>query len=61
LIASASVVEKAETVARMVMDAYLSPNMTLQQVRSRWIDQGVDPLRDFSEACREELRVFGKF
>jgi hypothetical protein len=61
LIASARVVERAETVARMVMDAYLAPNMTLQEVRSRWIDENIDPLRDFSEACREELQVFGRF
>jgi len=25
-----------------------------------WVDRNVDPLRDFSEACREELQRFGK-
>jgi hypothetical protein len=43
------------------MDAYLAPNMSLAEVRSNWIDRRVDPLRDFSEACREELQVFGRF
>ena len=61
LSSSARVVESADTVARIIMDAYLSPNMTLQEVRNRWVERHIDPLRDFSEACREELRIFGKF
>ena len=61
LSSSARVVESADTVARIIMDAYLSPNMTLEEVRNRWVERHIDPLRDFSEACREELRVFGKF
>ncbi len=43
------------------MDAYLAPNMSLEEVRSTWVDRHVDPLRDFSEACREELQIFGRF
>jgi len=61
LSSSARVVESADAVARIIMDAYLSPNMTLQEVRNRWVERHIDPLRDFSEACREELRIFGKF
>lgn len=61
LIASARVVESAETVTRTIMDTYLAPNMTLEEVRATWIDQHIDPLRDFSEACREELQIFGRF
>ena len=61
LTSSARVVDSADTVARIIMDAYLAPNMSLAEVRSNWIDRRVDPLRDFSEACREELRVFGRF
>jgi hypothetical protein len=26
--------------------------MSLEEVRSTWVDRHVDPLRDFSEACR---------
>src|SRR5215469_12463586 len=44
LIASARVVERAEAVTRIIMDAYLSPNMSLQEVRSSWIEQNIDPL-----------------
>ena len=61
LSSSARVVESADTVARIIMDEYLSPNMTLEEVRNRWVERHIDPLRDFSEACREELRIFGKF
>ena len=42
------------------MDTYLAPNLTMEQVRARWIEGNIDPLRDFGEACREELRAFGK-
>jgi hypothetical protein len=55
-----SSVTRADTVARIIMDTYLSPNMTLEEVRSTWIDRNVDPLRDFSEACRQELQIFGQ-
>jgi hypothetical protein len=61
LSSSVRVVESADAIARIIVDAYLSPNMTLQEVRNTWVEQHIDPLRDFSEACREELRIFGKF
>jgi hypothetical protein len=56
LISSARVVESADTVARIIMDAYLARNMTLEEIRTA----EVDPLREFSEACREELQIFDK-
>jgi len=60
LSSSARVVEGADAITQIIMDAYLSPNMTVQEVRNKWIEQRIDPLRDFSEACREELQIFGK-
>lgn len=60
LTSCAPVVEKAEIVARIIIDAYLAPNLTLEEVRMSWVGRNVDPLRDFSEACREELQRFGK-
>ena len=60
LISSDKVVNRAETVARIIMDTYLSSNVTLEGVRSKWIEQNIDPIRDFSEACREELQIFGR-
>jgi len=56
LISSARVVESADTVARIIMDSYPAPNMTLEEIRTA----EVDPLREFSEACREELQIFDR-
>jgi hypothetical protein len=50
-------VEAADTLTRIIVDAYLAPNMTVAQMRENWIDKHVDPLRDFAEACRKELRT----
>ena len=61
LISSPQVAEAADTVCRMIVDAYLAPNMTLEEMRTNWIDKHVDPLRDFSDACRQELRTFGRY
>jgi hypothetical protein len=60
LISSARVVACADTLTRVIMDSYLAPNVTMEEVRARWIEGNIDPLRDFAEACREELRIFGK-
>jgi hypothetical protein len=60
LSSSVRVVERADAIAQIIMDTYLSPNMTVEEVRNKWIEQHIDPLRDFSEACREELQIFGK-
>jgi hypothetical protein len=58
LISSQEVVEAADTVVRIIVDAYLAPNMTMAEMRENWIDRHIDPLRDFAEACRKELRTF---
>jgi hypothetical protein len=60
LSSSDRVVERADAITQIIMDAYLSPNISLEEVRNKWIEQHIDPLRDFSEACREELQIFGK-
>lgn len=48
LLSSPQVVEAADTVVRIIVD----------EMRTNWIDKHVDPLRDFSEACRKELQTF---
>jgi hypothetical protein len=58
LMSSQEVVEAADTVVRIIVDAYQAPNMTMAQMRENWIDRHIDPLRDFAEACRKELRTF---
>jgi hypothetical protein len=61
LMSSPQVVEAADSVCRIIVDAYLAPNITMEEMRDNWIDRHVDPLRDFSEACRQELQVFGRY
>ena len=61
LMSSPQVVDAADTVARIIVDTYLAPNITLEEMRANWIDRHVDPLRDFSDACRQELRTFGRY
>ena len=58
LLSTPAVVEAADTVVGIIVDTYLSPNVTLREMRTNWIEKHVDPLRDFSEACRKELQAF---
>ena len=46
---------------RIIVEDIFSPNMTLEDMLTNWIDKHIDPLRDFSEACRLELQTFGRF
>jgi hypothetical protein len=61
LISTPQVVEAADTVCRIIVDAYQAQNITMEEMRADWIDRHVDPLRDFSEACRQELQTFGRY
>jgi len=53
---SPGVIENAEKVARIVVETYFSPNKTLREVHDMLESESMDPLRGFSEACRDELR-----
>ena len=59
VLSSPRTVENAERVARMIVDTYLAPNKTFPELRDMVNRGALDPLRDFSEACREELGRFG--
>ena len=61
LMSSPQVVEAADAVCRIIIDAFLAPNITMEEMRANWIDRHIDPLRDFSEACRQELQTFGRY
>ena len=57
VLSSLPIVEDAELVVRTIIDAYLRPKMTVREVSETLRNSAfVDPLRDFSDACREELR-----
>ena len=51
-----TIVEYADKVARMIVNNYLAPNKTLPELRDMVNSGAMDPLRDFSEACREEFQ-----
>ena len=51
---SDDVIEAAEMVVRLIIKTYLSPNRTFADLAD--MINEMDPLRNFSEACRRELR-----
>lgn len=54
---SPPVFESADRIMQVIIDTYLGPNITLRDLAPRLKNkQAMDPLREFSEACREELR-----
>jgi hypothetical protein len=56
---SPNVIRNADTVARNIVDTYLCPNKTFRDLHNMLESGPIDPLRGFSEACREELRPHG--
>jgi len=56
VVSPSTTVQNAEKVARMIVNTYLTPNKTFPELRDMVNSGAMDPLRDFSEACREELQ-----
>jgi hypothetical protein len=59
VLSRAQTVACAQKVVKATVDTYFAPNKTIQELHEL-IESGagIDPLKDFSEAAREELRVF---
>ena len=55
LVAADSVLDAAEACCRQLVDLYAKPNMTVEQIRLAFERDRLDPIRDFSVACRKEL------
>ena len=55
VISSAGIAERADKVVRIIVDTYVLPNKNFQELRVMMESGALDFLRDFSEACREEL------
>jgi hypothetical protein len=56
VVSPTTIVEGAEKVGRMIVNNYLMPNKTFPELRDMVNSGAMDPLRDFSEACREEIQ-----
>lgn len=55
ILSSDEVVDAAEKAALLIIKTYVSPNRTFADI-PEFIKE-MDPLRDFSEACRRELQL----
>jgi hypothetical protein len=55
LTSSDAVVSAAEETLKTIVEQYSLPNMTIEELRINTDLKRVDPLRPFSEACRNEL------
>ena len=51
---SPRVITNADRVARHIVETYFAPNETLRKLRDMLDSEPIDPLRPFSEACRDE-------
>ena len=56
VISSQKVIEEAEKVAREIGDTYPKPKITDTELRDMVREHSLDPLRCFSESCRDELQ-----
>ena len=56
VLSSREVIEEAEKVAQEIGETYPKPKVTETALRDMVREHSVDPLRRFSESCREELQ-----
>jgi hypothetical protein len=55
VVSDPSIAERADKIGQMILRTYFLPNKTLPELRQMMESGALDPLRDFSEACHEEL------
>jgi hypothetical protein len=58
-LSSDAIVQHADKVVRMIVDSYFEPNKTIIELHDMVNSGMLDPLREFTEACREEFRRAG--
>jgi len=58
VVSSKEIVDHAERVSNLIIDTYLAPNRTFKEINEIRKSRALDPLREFAECCREELRKF---
>ena len=58
-LSSRRVIQAAENIAREIVDTYAAPKKTFPELREMMHQNAIDPLREFSEACRDEFEALG--
>ena len=56
ILSSPQIVDAADHVVRVIIETYKAPNKTMREVEELLENKSLNPLFDFSQACREELR-----
>jgi hypothetical protein len=59
VLSSRRVIEAADNILRKIADTYAAPKKTFPELREMLHKGAIDPLRDFSEACRAEFEALG--
>ena len=59
VLSSQQVIEQADRVMRAIVEAYLAPNKSIRDILPHSLKGNItlDPLRDFANACRDELKM----
>ena len=60
LTAGDKVLLAAEKVMETIVDSYNRPPIKFEDVYKEWRKEHIDPLKEFTEACREELKLMLK-
>jgi hypothetical protein len=60
LTSSDAVLHEAEAAMQEIIATYRAPNLPIEKFREISMDKGRDPLKAFSEACRDELKSLQK-
>ncbi len=55
IVSNPGIAERADKIIRMIVDTYDLPNKTLPELHAMVKSGALDPLREFSDACRDEL------
>lgn len=58
ILSTPTVVQAADDVVRLIVETYFEPNKTLRELREIMRSEHIDPLRTFSETCRNDLGQF---
>jgi hypothetical protein len=59
VLSSRRVILAAENIGRKIVDTYAAPKKTFSELREMLHEDAIDPIREFSEACRAEFEALG--